>query len=77
MMFDMNTWNEKGKLVLKLDMVYFKGIIMIDTLCSFCMYLVCYKLSISLVYPCFSYCYMNCDDLLYTRVGPNTSFGTP
>jgi len=62
----MSTWNEKGKLVLKLDMLYFKGIIMTDTLCSFCMYLVCYKLSISLAYPDFS-CYMNSNDCtMYT-----------
>jgi len=46
-MCDMSTSNEKEKLVLKIDMLDFKGIIMTEI--SFCMYLVCYKLSISLV----------------------------
>jgi len=48
MMFDMNIWNEKEKLVLKLDMLDFKGILMTDIICSFWMYLVCYKILISL-----------------------------
>jgi len=52
---------------LKLDRLGFKGIVMTDILCSFRMYLACYKLSISLTYPCFSCCCMNCDDCtMYT-----------
>jgi len=66
-MFDMSTCNEKGKLVLKLYMLYFKEIIMTGILCSFCMYLVCYKLSISLAYLRFLCCYMSWDNCsMYT-----------
>jgi len=58
---------KKEKLVLNLDMLYFKEIIMIDMLYSFFMYLVCCKLSISLAYPWFSCFYMNCYDCtMYT-----------
>jgi len=61
----MSTRNEKGKLVMKLDMLNFKETLMTEILCS--MYLVCYKLSSLLAYPCFSCCCMNCDDCtMYT-----------
>jgi len=50
---------------MKLDMLNFKEILMTEIL--FSMYLVCYKLSSLLAYPCFSCCCMNCDDCtMYT-----------
>jgi len=59
-------------------MLDFKEILMTDILCSICMYLVCYKLSILLAYPYFSYCCMNCDDCtLYTSVGADAGLGAP
>jgi len=79
--FVYHVWHEylkwKEKLVLKLDILGFKGILMTNIFCSFCMYLVCYKLSISLAYPCFLFYYMNCDDWPCTRVGADAGFGAP
>jgi len=51
----------------KLDILDFKQILMTEILCSICMYLLRYKLSSLLAYPCFSCCCMNCDDCtMYT-----------
>jgi len=62
---------------LKLDMLDFKEIVVTEILCSICIYLVYYKLSILLAYPYFSCCCMNCDDLLCTRASADAGFGAP
>jgi len=43
--------------------------------CSFCVYWLYYKILFSLAYPCFSCCFVNCDDVLCTWADINADAG--
>ena len=77
MVFDMSTWNEKWKLVVKLDMLDFKEILMTEILCSIYMYLVCYKLSSLLAYLAFHVIVWTAITVLCTRAGADAGLGAP